>query len=671
MEIQMATKSPGKIRNIAFAGHSTCGKSSLVESLLFTGGSIERKGSVDDGTSVCDYDDQERERNHSIDLACASVETQETLLQFIDTPGYRDFIGQVYCATAGTDLMAIVICCDEGICPNTRKVWEIARDANLPCFVVINRVDREHADFDQVLSSVQEQLDSRCLPMTAPNESGAGFSAVEDNLGSSDDLMESIIESNDELMESYLEGEEITPEVLAKQCVEAVSSRSIFPVYAVSSKTDVGINELLDGFVRYAPPASLDQGREHFDPANEEDTQPVSTSPDAPFSARVFRAVSDPFVGKLTYLRVYSGSISQGGSFLNPHTGKQEKVGKLIRFQGKEQETVDGLGAGEIGALIKVEGLKTFDFLTSDSKRSMTAPKIPRPMSGKATSPKTKADEKKFAESFVKLVEEDVCLTSSRDARTGELVISGVSDLHLQILWERLKSRYGVEVSTKPPKIPYLETISAKGDAQYRHKKQSGGSGEFAEVWLRVEPTERGAGLEFANSIFGGSISQSYVQSVEKGITAMMKDGVIAGCEFVDIKVEVYDGKEHPVDSKDVAFQKAGRGAFKEAVNNARPVLLEPIVNLEVTFPSEYTGDIQGDITRRRGRVQGVDALGDFQTLKALVPLAEISDYAASLGSVTGGQGSYTIELANYETAPGNVQQKVVAAYNAERNQED
>jgi len=667
----MAAKSPDKIRNIAFAGHSTCGKSSLVESLLFTGGGIDRKGSVDDGTSVCDYDDQERERNHSIDLACASVETQDTLLQFIDTPGYRDFIGQVYCATAGTDLMAIVICCDEGIRPNTRKVWEIARDANLPCFVVINRVDREHADFDKVLSSIQEQLDSSCLPMTAPNESGDGFSAVEDNLGSSDDLMESIIESNDELMESYLEGEEITPEVLAKQCVEAVSSRSIFPVYAVSSKTDVGIKELLEGFARYAPPASLGQGREHFDPANEEDRQVVSTASDDSFSARVFRVVSDPFVGKLTYLRVYSGSISQGGSFLNPHTGKQEKVGKLIRFQGKDQETVEGLGAGEIGALIKVEGLQTFDFLTSDSKRSMGAPKIPLPMSGKATSPKTKADEKKFAESFVKLVEEDVCLSSDRNDRTGELVISGVSDLHLQILWGRLKSRYGVEVATQPPKIPYLETISAKGDAQYRHKKQSGGSGEFAEVWLRVEPTERGAGLEFVNSIFGGSISQSYVQSVEKGISGMMKAGVIAGCEFVDIKVEVYDGKEHPVDSKDVAFQKAGRGAFKEAVNNAKPVLLEPIVNLEVTFPSEYTGDIQGDVTRRRGRVQGVETLGDFQTLKALVPLAELSDYASSLGSVTGGQGSFTIEFDHNETVPGNVQQKVIAAYNAGRNKED
>ena len=666
----MAARSPDKIRNIAFAGHSTCGKSSLVESLLFTGGGIDRKGSVDDGTSVCDYDDQEKERNHSIDLACASVETQDTLLQFIDTPGYRDFIGQVYCATAGTDLMAIVICCDEGIRPNTRKVWEIARDANLPCFVVINRVDREHADFDKVLSSIQEQLDSNCLPMTAPNESGDGFSAVTDNLGSSDDLMESIIESNDELMESYLEGEEITPEVLAKQCVEAVTSRSIFPVYAVSSKTDVGIKELLEGFARYAPPASLGQGREHFDPANEEDRQVVSTASDDSFSARVFRVVSDPFVGKLTYLRVYSGSISQGGSFLNPHTGKQEKVGKLIRFQGKDQETVEELGAGEIGALIKVEGLQTFDFLTSDSKRSMGAPKIPLPMSGKATSPKTKADEKKFAESFVKLVEEDVCLTYDRNDRTGELVISGVSDLHLQILWGRLKSRYGVEVATQPPKIPYLETISAKGDAQYRHKKQSGGSGEFAEVWLRVEPTERGAGLEFVNSIFGGSISQSYVQSVEKGISGMMKAGVIAGCEFVDIKVEVYDGKEHPVDSKDVAFQKAGRGAFKEAVNNAKPVLLEPIVNLEVTFPSEYTGDIQGDVTRRRGRVQGVETLGDFQTLKALVPLAELSDYASSLGSVTGGQGSYTIEFDHNETVPGDVQQKVIAAYNAGRNQE-
>ena len=667
----MAAKSPDKIRNIAFAGHSACGKSSLVESLLFAGGGIERKGSVDDGTSVCDYDDQEKNRNHSIDLACASVDIRDTLLQFIDTPGYRDFIGQVYCSTAGVDLMVIVICCDEGIRPNTRKVWEIARDANLPCFVVINRVDREHANFDQVLSRVQEQLDARCLPMTAPNESGAGFSSVEDNLANSDDLMESIIESNDDLMESYLEGEEITPEVLAKQCVEAVSSRSIFPVYAVSSKTDTGIRELLDGFIRYAPPASYDQGREHFDAANEEDRQAVSTAADAPFSARVFRVVSDPFVGKLTYLRIFSGAISQGGSFLNPHTGKQEKVGKLIRFQGKDQQAVEELGAGEIGALIKVEKLQTFDFLTSDSKRSMTAPEIPEPMSGMATSPKTKADEKKFAESFVKLVEEDVCLTSTRDARTGELVISGISALHLQILWERLKSRYGVEVSTQLPKTAYLETISAKGDAQYRHKKQSGGSGEFAEVWLRVEPTERGAGLEFVNSIFGGAISQSYVQSVEKGITAMMKDGVIAGCEFVDIKVEVYDGKEHPVDSKDVAFQKAGRGAFKLAINNAKPVLLEPIVNLEVTFPSEYTGDIQGDITRRRGRVQGVETLGDFQTLRALVPHAQLSDYASSLGSATGGQGSFTIEKSHYETAPGDVQQKVIEAYNAERSREN
>ena len=667
----MAAKSPDKIRNIAFAGHSTCGKTTLVESLLFTGGGIDRKGSVDDGTSVCDYDDQEKARNHSIDLACASVDSQDTLLQFVDTPGYRDFIGQVYCSVAAADLMVIVICADEGIRPNTRKVWEIAKDANLPCFVVINRVDREHSDFDGVLEKIQGQLDASCLAITSPNESGAGFSSVEDALGSSDDLMESVIESNDELMERYLEGEEISPEEISKQFVEAVSSRSLFPVFAASSLTDVGVKELIDGFVRYAPSAAHDLGREHVDLDSGEDSQAVSIAADAPFSARVFRVVSDPFVGKLTYLRIYSGSISQNGSFLNPHTGKQEKVGKLIRFQGKEQEAVEQFGAGEIGALIKVEGLHTFDYLTSDSKRSMAAPSIPSPMSGLATTPKTKADEKKFAESYVKLVEEDVCLTSKRNDRTGELVISGVSALHLQILWERLKARYGVEVATRLPATPYLETVSAKGDAQYRHKKQSGGSGEFAEVWLRVEPTERGAGLEFVNSIFGGAISQSYVQSVEKGITAMMKDGVLAGCEFVDIKVEVYDGKEHPVDSKDVAFQKAGREAFKLAVNSAKPVLLEPIVILEVTFPSEYTGDIQGDITRRRGRVQGVDSIGDFQTIKALVPLAELSDYASSLGSVTGGQGSYNIEEGHYETAPAQVQQKVIETYNSSRNQEE
>jgi elongation factor G len=368
---------------------------------------------------------------------------------------------------------------------------------------------------------------------------------------------------------------------------------------------------------------------------------------------------------------VFSGSIAVSGTFHNPHTGKPEKVGKLVRVQGSEQVPVESLSAGEIGAFLKVEGLKTFDFLTAEKTLVMETPNVPLPMASLATSPKTKADEKKFAEAYTKVVDEDVGIKAERDKRTGELVISGTSTLHLQILWQRLKSRYGVEVETKQPKTPYLETITAKGDAQYRHKKQTGGSGEFAEVWLRVEPLERGAGFEFESKIFGGSISASYVESAKKGIVAVMEHGFMAGCPVVDVKVQVYDGKEHPVDSKDVAFQKAGREAFKLAMEQAKPALLEPIVEVEVTFPGQFTGDIQGDLTRRRGRVQGVDTMGDFQVLKATVPLAEMSEYASSLGSATGGQGSYTMELAHYESVPANVQQKVVEAFKAEQQAKD
>ena len=656
----MAANSPDSIRNIAFCGHGTCGKTSLVESLLVSGGAISRKGLVDEGTTVCDADEQEKERKHSIELSCASTETDGTLLQFIDTPGYRDFLGQVYCASAAADCFAVVVEAKDGVRPNTRKVWQIAADAGLPVFVVVNRVDRDLADFDAVLTQLQDQFGGKCLALTVPNASGAGFSAVTSQLGQSDDLMESIVESNDDLMERYLEGEEIPSEEIAAQCVEAVSSRSLFPVFATSAEKDIGIAELLEAFALYSPPASRDLGRVTRNPDNDEETHAVSTSADEPFGARVFRVVSDPFVGKLTYIRVFSGSVVTNGSIHNPNTGKPEKVGKLVRLQGSEQVSVDLLSAGEIGALIKVEGLRTFDFLTADKRLVMDPPRVPLPMAGLATSPKTKADEKKFAEAYTKLVEEDVGLKAERDRRTGELVISGSSALHLQVLWRRLKARYGVEVETKQPKTPYLETITGKADAQYRHKKQTGGSGEFAEVWLRVAPLERGEGFEFKNTVFGGAISASYVESAKKGIVAMMEHGFMAGCAIVD---ETHDGKEHPVDSKDVAFQKAGREAFKQALEKAKPALLEPIVEVEVTFPGQFTGDIQGDLTRRRGRVQGVDVIGDFQILKALVPLAEMSEYASSLGSVTGGQGSYTLEMAHYEAVPGNVQQKVVDAF--------
>ena len=664
----MAARSPEKIRNVVVCGHSTCGKTLLVEQLLHAAGAISRPGSIDEGTTVCDFDEQEKERKHSIDLACCHLDTQGTTVQILDSPGYRDFIGQFYCATAVADCVIVVVSADSGVQPNTRKLWEVAERQGLPCFVVINRLDREHADFDSVLGQIREQLSSKCQAYSLPDASGIPFSSVkvvlEDPGGGENALIESIVETDEDLMECYLGGEEISAEDLTRTFARAIAEREVFPVFSTSAQKEIGTEELLKAIDRYAPAASTNPAsRETYHLDNPEETSPLALGPGDPLCARVFRVVSDPYVGKLSYVRIFSGSLATNGQFIHPRTGKAEKIGKMFRPQGKEQQTVEAVSAGQIVALVKVEGLETFDVISGESKIGISPPEVPAPMCSYAVSPKTKADEKKFAESVGKLLDEDVTLTSVRDKRTGELVVAGMSQLHLVIVWSRLKSRYGVEVETREPKIPYLETISAKADEQYRHKKQTGGAGEFAEVWLRIEPTERGHGVEFVNAVFGGAISQGYVQSAEKGIRAKMDQGVISGCPVVDLKVTIYDGKEHPVDSKDIAFQKAGREAFKKAFQMAKPVLLEPIVNLEVTFPGEHTGDIQGDLTRRRGRVQGVDAVGSFQVLKAQVPLAELSDYAGTIGSITGGQGSYSIDPAHYETVPPNVQQKIVESY--------
>lgn len=682
----MASRTPAMIRNLAICGHSSCGKTTLVESLLFRGGAIPRKGRVEEGTTVSDHDAQEKLHKHSIDLTWVHLESKGITVNLIDTPGYRDFIGQVYCALSVVEGVVVVVDADEGVRPNTRKVWQLAEAARLPCFVVINRCDRDQAKPDEALAQVQAQLSPRCLPLTVANGVGPSFSQVELTLGSAarsaaateagSRLLEAVIESNDALMERYLGGETLADEEIRQQTRAAVAARSVFPVFFTSADKDIGVPELLDALTQYAVPASDPMGR-YLHPGHagsgggNGDRVPVETDIGAPFCGHVFRVVSDPYVGKLSCLRVLSGTLVHNGSFLNPHTGKPEKVGKLVRLQGKEQEVVESASAGDFVALAKLEGLKTFDTLLADKKLVMDHLPLPAPMYARAIEPKSKADEKKFAENVPKLVDEDVMVRSVRDSRTHEMVVSGVSQLHLQVIWDRLKSRFGVEVVVKEPKTPYLETISARGSDHFRHRKQSGGSGEFAEVWLRVEPVERGKGVEFINSVFGGAISASYVASAEKGIRAALERGVIAGYPVVDLRVDIFDGKDHPVDSKDIAFQKAGREAFKLAVRQAKPVLLEPIVTVEVTFPIERMGEIQGDLNRRRARVVGADSVGDFETLKAHVPLAEISDYASSLGSMTGGQGVYSIEMSHYEIVPASIQSRLVEAAREEMAKED
>lgn len=670
----MAARSPQTTRNVTFCGHGTCGKTSLIESLLAKAGAISRAGSVDDGTTVCDFDEQEKERNHSIDLATAHLEHKGATVNLIDTPGYRDFVGHVYSAASAVECMVLVVDADDGVRPNTRKAWEIAEAAALPRLVVVNRLDREHGKSDEIVAQIREQLSPSCSPLNLPDAAGPSFSSVSSALEGegSDELLESVVESNDELMERYLSGEEISPDEVNTQLGQAVASRSVFPVFFASVEKDIGVAELLDALVSLVPPASEPMDRTIHVPEKPDESSPLPTGGDGSFLGFVFRVASDPFVGKLTYIRVFAGSLAANGSFINPNTAKAEKAGKFVRLQGKEQEPLDQAVAGDIITLVKVEGLNAFDTVYADSDAVVVSPpKLPTPMYSRAVVPKSKADEKKFAEAINKVVDEDIMIVSARDNRTHEMVVSGVSQLHLGIVWDRLKARYGVEVETKEPKTPYLETITMQAEDFHRHKKQSGGSGEFAEVHLRVEPLDRGAGLEFINSVFGGAISSSYVQSAEKGIRSKMEEGVIAGFPVVDVKVDIFDGKEHPVDSKDIAFQKAGREAFKKAIEKAKPALLEPVVDLEVTFPADNMGDIQGDLNRRRGRVVGMDGAGGFQVLKAKVPLSEVADYATTLGSMTGGQGTYGVEMSHYEPVPANVLQKLRDAAKAEMEKSD
>jgi elongation factor G len=667
----MASRSPDKIRNVVLVGQAGCGKTSLLEQVLLKTGAISRAGKVDDGSSVLDFDELEKERRHTLDPKVASFEKDGIHVNAIDTPGYRDFLGTVIGPMSAVEAAIVVVDADEGVRPHTRKLWSLAEQRKLPRLVVINRLDREHAKFDEVLEQLQK-LSPKCVPLTIPNAAGPSLAAIEATFGPqkgksaaaaehASRFLECVVETNEGLLEKYLGGEDIPAADLEAQLAAAVRDCGVFPVLSTCVTKGLGIEDLVDTVVKYLPPASSKPGVKVFSHDKPDEEVELKVDPGGLLCGYVFRNVSDPFVGKLTWVRMYSGTIGTNGPFINPHTGKTEKVGKIIRTQGKEQSPLDSVAAGDIVAFLKVDALRVFDTISSADRRLKIAPpKLPTPMYGRALEPKTRTDEKKFSESLTKVTEEDPSVVAERDKRTHEMVVSGLSQLHLLTIINRLKMRYHVEVNSKEPKVPYLETITAKGDASYRHKKQSGGAGEFAEVWLKVEPLERGKHYEFSNDVFGGAIAESFVLSAEKGVKAVMEQGVIAGFPVVDIKVSVYDGKEHPVDSKDVAFQKAGREAFKLAVQQARPVLLEPIVNLEVTFPSEVMGDITGDLNRRRARVQGMDSHGDFQTIRATVPLSEVTEYSNNLGAMTGGQGTYEIEMSHYEVAPPNIQAKVV-----------
>lgn len=669
----MASNKGEIIRNAALVGHSGSGKTMLAEAILFKGGELSRLGKVSDGTTASDFDLDEKEGRKSFYSALLHTTWKGREINILDTPGSADFMGQVYGALSVVELALITVNAAAGIEVGTRKAWELVKQQGCACMFVITRMDAENARFDEVVSALQETFGSACTPLMLPVGSGGNFRGVVNLLhpGEVPDtmqesvethrgvLMESLISGDDALLERYLEGETISPAELERVFTPVLVERTVIPILCCASEQDRGVAELLDIIAAYGPSPAYARKQTLNDQGGVEDHV---VGPAGPLMAQVFKIMSDEFVGKVSFIRVFEGILKGGDTVVLAHSGRAVKLPKLFRSQGKEQKEINEAEAGAIVATAKVEELHVGDTLVATKdQRPFVMPHYPIPMVARAVEPKTRGDEAKISEGLRRLAEADPTFQVEVNAQTKELVISGIGEQHIGLMLNRLQRR-GIQVITKLPKIAYRETISGKADVRYRHKKQTGGAGQFAECAIRIEPNERGAGYEFIDKIFGGVISQQFRQSVDKGVQDKMTEGIIAGYPVVDLKVELYDGKEHPVDSKDIAFQIAGREAVKEAVLKASPVLLEPIVKMEIIVPAKYMGDVTGDISSRRGRVSGLESLGDSQVVRAEVPLAEIQQYSAFLQSVTAGEGSYAVEFLRYEVVPQHLMQAVVTS---------
>ncbi len=669
----------GNIRNIVLLGHGGAGKTSLAEAILHKTGATSRLGSVDDKTSICDYYDEEKEHQHSIASAVVHTNHNGKLLNIIDTPGYPDFVGPAIKAIPAAETAVIVISAAAGIETNTRKLFELAATADMPKLIVVNKIDAENIDLPALVKSIRDTFGSQCRCANLPAadkasvidciENETGVSPVADVAKAHTDLIESIIEADDELMESYLASEEIPTRKIASVFVQALKAGTVVPIVFTSARKEIGIAELLDIIAKYTP-SPLEANAAKIK-AGDNITE-LKADPAAPLAGLVFRIGFDPRSNmKYSAIRIFSGTIKSDINIVRNDEKKGIRPGHILKPQGGENEEIDAGLAGDIITLAKAEELKIGD-LIHDGKvaGNFDMPAVPEPMFSLAIEPAARGDEQKIGSALDKLCEEDPCFKITRDQQTNEMVARGLGDLHLRVMLEKMEKRFKLTVNTKEPKIPYRETITAKAEGYYRHKKQTGGAGQFGEVYLRVEPAERDAdpSLEFSWDIFGASIPGQFEPAVHKGINDVMLKGVVAGFPLQDIKVSIYDGKHHPVDSKEVAFRAAGKGAFVDALQKAKPVLLEPIVNIEVTIPAENMGDIAGDLASKRGRVQGQDMLaGNFILIKAQVPLSEVTQYNNQLKSVTSGRGSYSMTLSHYEIVPPNVQQSIVAQYSKKK----
>ena len=669
---------PQQIRNVALVGHAGAGKTTLFEALLHAGGAIQTAGSVERGSTVSDFDPQEKARGHSIGTALATIDRPGCRLQLIDTPGYAEFRGPTLAALAAVETCAVVVNAAIGIEHGTRRMMHYARERGLARLLVINRIDADGADLPGLLAALREEFGAECLPVNLPADGGRlvldcffraeGATDFSSLAAAHAAIVDQVVEINEKVMGRYLDAGEgaLSREELHDAFEQCLREGHLVPVCFVSARSGAGVRELLELVERLLPNPAEGNPPPFLRGTG---AQPVTALPDPArhVIADVFKIINDPFVGKLAVFRVYQGTVRRDAQLFIDDGKKPFKVGHLFRIRGKDYVEIDQAGPGEIAAVAKVEEIH-FDAVLHDSHDEDTIHlqplSFPQPMVGLAVEPAHRGQEQKLAQALARMAEEDPCFRIEHHKELNEIVVRGLSDLHLKLMLERLRERYGVEVRTHPPRIAYRETVSAAAEGHHRHKKQTGGAGQFGEVFLRVEPLPRGSGFEFVDAVRGGTIPHQFIPAVEKGVRQVLEQGAVAGYPLQDVRVTVFDGKYHPVDSKEIAFVSAGRKAFLDAVAKARPLVLEPIVELEVSAPEPNVGDVTGGLAAKRARILGTDTLrGGEIVIKAQVPLAELADYATELKSMTGGQGRYAMDLSHYEAAPPPVQKQLAAAW--------
>ncbi|MCM8778287.1 MAG: elongation factor G [Candidatus Omnitrophica bacterium] len=670
-----------EIKNLRIFGifsHAGAGKTSLSEAILYNAVMTNRLGKVDEGNTVSDYSFDEIARKVSINTSLLYADYKDVRMQFLDTPGYADFIGEVISSLRVIDSAIVVIDATSGVEVGTERVWEMLEEKKLARLIFINKMDKENASFSRTLKNIEDTFGAKCLPLTIPQGEAENFKGVLNVLEAQEEMVnkfrekitETAAEADDTILEKYLEKGELTPVETKEAIRKAVIAGKLIPVLCGSALNNLGVKELMEAVLDYLPSPSDIVSIEGKNINGEVIKRKISL--EEPLSGFVFKTIIDPYVGQLNLFRLYSGVLNANTGFYNATKKIKERVGALYILQGKTQVPVPQVSAGMLGAVAKLKDTFTSDSISDEKEVIIFEPIVfPETSLSFAVKPKARTDEEKISSGLSRLAGEDLTFKVSRDPQTKELIISGMGDLHLEVMVQRLKERFGVEVEIGTPKVPYKETITRTAQVQGKYKRQSGGRGQYGDCWLRLEPLPRGKGFEFVDEIFGGAVPRQYIPAVEKGVIQAMSEGVLAGYPLVDMKVTIYDGSYHSVDSSDLAFQIAGAMALRKGALEAGPVLLEPIMDVEVVVPEEYMGQISGDLNARRGRIQGVDVRGKNQVIRVQVPLAEMFRYATDLRSMTQGRGFYTMRFSHYEEVPAKIAERVISQAKPKEEKEE